>query len=249
MLNFAQYYNLITTTNKYFYDALIIPKSVTVAPFISEKKIIELDSLGGWDLPPLVLKINKSRKKYHFCIIAEQFKIGPEFLKEFSVLSHNFKFIFIGTKYPYFLVDKLKIYGWNLKNVSFNTAMPLLQLQYFLKKNVYSILDIPNYSSGSGTIVGLSIGIPTICKEGPYWINQMAASIMSQTENINYIYHQSIQIEKIIIEHMNNSAALEIRIEESARKSGYLNPEIFLNDLHQELLTAFPSLRSSPVTA
>lgn len=240
------YYNLITTSNKYFYDALIIPKFVTAAPFISEKKIIELDVLGGWNLPPLLLKNNHSPKKYHFAIIAEQFKISFEFLNNFSILSHNFKFIFVGIKYPYFLIDKMRMYGWNLNNIYFKRHIPLLQLRSFLKENVYSILDIPNYSSGSGTIVGLSVGIPTICKDGSYWINQMASSIMTQTKNSSYIYNQPTQIENIVKEHLQNSAELEVRIEESARKSGYLNPEIFLNDLHQELLKSFPSQQSRP---
>ncbi|AWW49197.1 hypothetical protein [Polynucleobacter paneuropaeus] len=233
------YYNLITTSNKYFYDALIIPKLVTAAPFVSEKKIIGLNVLGGWNLPSLSLKINLFPKKYHFSIIAEQFKIGPEFLEEFATLSNKFKFIFIGMKYRHYLIGKLSSYGWNLKNVYFEKHMSMDQLQNFLKKNVYTILDIPNYSSGSGTIVGLSIGIPTICRNGRFWINQMAASIMNQTMNSDYIYEKSSQIENIIKAHIFNSAELEIRIEERSRKSGYLNPKIFLTELHQELKNAF----------
>jgi hypothetical protein len=233
------YYNLITTSNKQFYDALVVPKFVNIAPIVTEKKIIYLDVLGGWDLPPITYQINKFSKSYHFSIIAEQFKIGQEFLEGFSYLSFKFKFIFIGMKHERFLIIKLKAYGWNLSNIFFENHMPLPKLQNFLKDNVYTILDVPNYSSGSGTIIGLSIGIPTICTDGPFWINQMAASIMNQTMNSDYIYDETTSIESIIRNHMLNSFEFEIRIEKSARRSGYLNPKIFLNDLHVALLNSF----------
>jgi hypothetical protein len=95
---------------------------VTAAPFVSEKKIIGLNVLGGWNLPSLSLKINLSPKKYHFSIIAEQFKIGPEFLEEFATLSNKFKFIFIWKIKSLKIYLKFKILNSKFYNVGFFTS-------------------------------------------------------------------------------------------------------------------------------
>lgn len=233
------YYNLITTSNKQFYDALLVPKGVVPAPIVTEKKIIYLDVLGSWNLPPTSFGVINYSKIYHFAIIGEQFKIGTEFLESFCYLSHKYKFIFIGMKFEKFLIIKMKEYGWNLSNIYFECHMPLVKLERLLKNKVFTILDIPNYSSGSGTIIGLSIGIPTICKNGSFWINQMASSIMNKTGNTDYVYQELTQIEYILNKHMLNYIEFEVNIENSARISGYLNPEIFLKELHKKLVDTF----------
>ena len=233
------YFNLIATSNMSCYDAIIVPSDVNISPLVSEPKIIRLRALGGWHLEPLEHNSTFVSKAYHIGIIAEQFKFGVEFFESFSALSNIFKFVFVGIKYPKYLIFKMKQYGWNLDNIFFENYMQLPIFRKFLKEKVYTILDVPNYSSGSGTIIALSVGLPVICKDGDYWINQMAASIMKETNNNRYIYREIGDIEKIIRLHVRSFSKYEIEIETNVRESSYLNVNSFVNDLYKSLIENF----------
>lgn len=232
------YYNLITSSNKNYFDALIVPIGCKPAPLISEKKVIEINALGGWYLPAITHQTNNF-KKYDIGIIAEQFKLGPKFYSDFAFLSLTYTFIFIGMKYPKYVIFKMKKYGWNLSNITFHNHISPSLFPLFLKRNIYTLLDVPNYSSGSGTIIGLSVGVPTICFDGDFWINQMASCIMQNTNNANYIYRTLSDIKKIIDGHKLNFKDNEVNIEKNSRVSSYLNPENFISELHNSLVLNF----------
>lgn len=229
------YYNLLASGSSKIYDAVVIPEGANVGPTVCEPNVIELDCLGGWLLKNIAEEHISPKKIYDFAIIAEQFKFGDEFFASFAELSRTNKFVFVGIKYIPYLIERTRFYGWDVSNIYFHKHIPMEELRIFLKNSVYTILDIPNYSSGSGTILGLSVGIPTICKNGKYWINQMASLIMKKAALDRYVYSNVSDIYSILLDHKNSYLAIENEVIKNSYSTGYLDPYKFCQDFYTKV--------------
>jgi hypothetical protein len=230
------YYNLIASGSDRLYDAIIAPAGVDIAPLVLEKEIVRLECLGSWYFEQFALNYDISKLKWDFAIISEQFKFGIDFYSTFGILSKNHKLIFIGLKAKSKVVEKLIEYGWCLDNITFIPHMHFEELRRFLDLHVLTILDVRNYSSGSGTILGLSAGVPTVCYFGEYWINQMAASIMKKAGLEQFIYTEVSQISEIINQYKRTYQSAHVIVRDESYKTGYLVPQTFLKEFYESVI-------------
>lgn len=230
------YYNLISTGSDRLYDAIIVPSDVDISPLVLEKEIVRLECLGAWYFEKFNINSDVSTIKWDFAIISEQFKFGFDFYSSFGTLTEKHKIIFIGMKAESIIINKMMKFGWNIRNVKFVPHMHFEDLRRFLDKNVLTVLDVRNYSSGSGTILALSAGVPTICYRGKYWINQMAASIMNKVGFSEFIYTDISQIPFIVSKYRKEYKHKHISVMNDSFKCGYLKPDIFLPDFHKAMI-------------
>ena len=236
--------NFLAPTYDRNYDAMIISKDLKPGKFDTSEYLLKLNSFGSWEpieIEKKFLTINKNfQHRIDFGFIGDQFKLGKEFLNYFSLLSHNYKCVFVGLRNIIIFQKNLKKYNWNTKNVFYTPFFNLGGLIYFLRNNVKLVVDTIPYSGGSSTLTCLNNGIPLFAKWGEYYVDGVSASMLKEMNLNKLIYNNVDDLIKFndkLTERKWKMLSDEVLIK--SKKSNYFNPEKYLYELEVELKKYF----------